>query len=80
MMGMLNIHLVTELQLSNSHTLKLNWNKRDHSLSVEVWRPGFGRDGHGLMYHAGVLVTGQELQVFVSAIAALQGPELRPAA
>jgi hypothetical protein len=77
---MLNIQPVTELELSKSHILKLNWHHKEQTLSVEVWRPGFSRDGHGFQYHASVLLQGDELEAFVSAIAALQEPELRPAA
>ena len=77
---MLNVHPVTELRLSNNHTIKLNWSAVSRSLSVEVWKPGFAKDGHGYTYHAGVQLQGDDLEAFVSAIAALQEPEWRPAA
>jgi hypothetical protein len=81
MMKMLNIHLVTsELPLSNNTRLRFLWNRITSTLIIETLAPKTARDGHGFMPAGSVRLTGEELEAFVSAIAALQEPELRPAA
>lgn len=72
--------LIPELKLSDNSRLRLIWNAATHSLDLQAWRPAWGKDGHGFQFSGSVTLSGEDLATFVDSIAALQEPELRPAA
>ena len=61
-----------EVRLSDNSRLRLNYDSTAHTLSVELWRPGQLRDGHGLLYTASALLSGGELEGFVKAVGRLE--------
>ncbi len=63
--------ITPDLTLSNNYRLRLTWSEKDHPLSIEVWKPGTGRDGHGYTYTADILLSGEDLASFVGAIESL---------
>jgi len=78
---MLNLQqLIPELKLSDNSQLRVLWDAKERSLSLQVWRPAWGKDGHGYRYAGSVTLSGEDLATFVDAIASLQESELRPAA
>ena len=44
-------------------------------LSVELYRPGNLKDGHGWLLHGSTLLEGEELREFLAALTGPQGPE-----
>ncbi len=70
---MLDTHQVgNELRLSDDSRLRLNYSPTAHSLSVEVWKPGRLRDGHGLLCAASALLRGEALAEVVRAVGRLR--------
>ena len=77
---MLNIQDIANLKLDKKHEVRFRWLQKERELSVEVWRPTWQRDGHGMGLHAHVLLSGAELETFLDALAGLREPAIRPAA
>jgi hypothetical protein len=77
---MLNGERVAELTLVNNRRLRFTWYPSTQSLYVELQEPNNNKHGHGFGFVDGVSLQGAELRAFTEAIAALQEPELLPAA
>jgi len=63
-----------EILLHDRSRLTFTWVKPG-LLSIELWKPGHLRDGHGWLLRGSTLLEGEELGQFVAAIAGPPEPE-----
>ena len=70
---------MAEIVLHDNSKLTFTW-ARPGLLSVELWKPGNRRDGHGWLLQGSTLLAGEDLEQFIAAITGTQEPELLPAA
>ena len=56
-----------EIRLNDNSRIHCDWTKQG-SLYISLYRPGNLRDGHGLLLAGTVMLDGQELTQFLSAL------------